>query len=88
MVTPVVVKMTKMIFSVLILKTNTMFSPDGRFSGTTCTLKVYTKLYNYDNSGLYNITRRSRSIIVRLLSISEAEFLLFKSPKHSGIGQL
>lgn len=52
---------------------------DGRFSGTTCSLKVYTKLYNYDNSGLYNITRRSRSIIVRLLSISEAEFRYLKA---------
>nr|WP_186972482.1 DUF4249 domain-containing protein [Bacteroides intestinalis] len=52
---------------------------DGRFSGSTCTLKVYTQLYNNDYSGLYNVTRRSKSITVRLLSISEAEFRYLKA---------
>lgn len=53
---------------------------NDRFSDTHCTLKVYTKLYNnYIPGNLYNITRRTKSITVRLLSISEAEFRYLKA---------
>ena len=52
---------------------------DDRFSDATCTLKVYTQLYHNYNLWLYNVTRRSKSITVRLLSISEAEFRYLKA---------
>lgn len=52
---------------------------DDRFSDATCTLKVYTQLYHDYNLWLYNVTRRSKSITVRLLSISEAEFRYLKA---------
>lgn len=47
---------------------------DSRFPNGNCTLKVYTQLYKNYNQWLSNVTHRSRSITIRLLSISEAEF--------------
>lgn len=52
---------------------------DGRFQDGGCTLKVYTSLYKSYDPGLYHITRRSQSITIRLLSISEAEFRYLKA---------
>lgn len=52
---------------------------DARFYDSSCTLKVYTKLYDSYSSGLYDITRCERDITVRLLSISEAEFRYLKA---------
>jgi len=52
---------------------------DGRFQNGTCTLKVYTQLYKNYDPGLYHITRRSKKVTVRLLSISEAEFRYLKA---------
>lgn len=48
---------------------------DSRFANANYTFKVYTQFYdNYSKTNLYYITRISRVITVRLLSISEAEY--------------
>lgn len=53
---------------------------DSRFTDASCTLKVYTDLYNaYGSLYIYDIIRYSRTITVRLLSISEAEYRYLKA---------
>lgn len=53
---------------------------DSRFADASCTLKVYTDLYNdYGSLYIYDIIRYSRTITVRLLSISEAEYRYLKA---------
>lgn len=53
---------------------------DGRFANSDCTLKVYSKPYdNYSPAYLYHISRNVRTITIRLLSITEAEFRYLKA---------
>lgn len=55
---------------------------DSRFSDGSCTLKVYTWLnesYMPPNVYLYQVSRVSRVVTVRLLSISEAEYRYLKA---------
>lgn len=53
---------------------------DSHFRDATYTLKVYTPLYNnYQAGNIYQVSRISRAITVRLLSISEAEYRYLKA---------
>lgn len=53
---------------------------DSRFSGGSCTLKVYTWINDGDMApNIYQVSRISRVITVRLLSISEAEYRYLKA---------
>lgn len=53
---------------------------DSRFANTGYTLKVYTLLKDsYSAANIYQISRVSRVVTVRLLSISEAEYRYLKA---------
>lgn len=53
---------------------------DSRFTDTGCTLKVYTSLYNNNEPPhIHNVSRRSKTFTVRLLSITEAEYRYLKA---------
>ncbi|MCD8184403.1 MAG: DUF4249 domain-containing protein [Bacteroides sp.] len=67
------------IFGTYIANKYNVFS-DGRFANANCTLKVYTNLYDgYQPAYIYHVNRNCRTITVRLLSITEAEYRYLKA---------